>query len=146
MTKKKDSTPPVEGLKRGIWDRLQKFTGSNGYEGEAPQRLNIQVLKSGVAQRVAFYYPGEEGSYIENVQVTLYENGMVHIVSPGEETSTHLQNCEILWRFEAEADPGQKAGKVRLLKIESQAESKVDAQGQPVPHEKPSSQSPDLIE
>ena len=31
-----------------------------------------------------------------------------------EETTTHLQNCEILWRFRTDVE--DRAGKVRLLK------------------------------
>jgi len=64
--------------------------------------------------RVIFFYPGEEGTYVDNAQVTLYENGVVHIRSSQEETTTHLQNCEILWRFHVEGE--ERANKVRLLK------------------------------
>jgi hypothetical protein len=39
---------------------------------------------------------------------------VIHIKSHQEETTTHLQNCEILWRFETEAE--DRANKVRLLK------------------------------
>lgn len=74
----------------------------------------VKILKRGSAMRVIFFYPGEEGTYVDNAQVTLYENGIVHISSNQEESTTHLQNCEILWRFETEAD--DRATKVRLLK------------------------------
>jgi hypothetical protein len=74
----------------------------------------VKVLKKGPAMRVIFFYPGEEGTYIDNAEVTLYENGIIHIKSHQEETTTHLQNCEILWRFETEAE--DRANKVRLLK------------------------------
>jgi hypothetical protein len=74
----------------------------------------VKVLKKGPAMRVIFFYPGEEGTYIDNADVTLYENGVIHIKSNQEETTTHLQNCEILWRFETEAD--DRTSKVRLLK------------------------------
>lgn len=69
--------------------------------------------------RVIFFYPGEEGTYIDNADVTLYENGIIHIKSHQEETTTHLQNCEILWRFETEAE--DRANKVRLLKPKGHA-------------------------
>lgn len=65
--------------------------------------------------RVIFFYPGEEGTYVDHAEVTLYENGIVHIASNQEESTTHLQNCEILWNFEVEADD-RAANKVRLLK------------------------------
>jgi hypothetical protein len=82
------------------------FISSSAYFG------CVKILKRGQAMRVIFYYSGEEGTYVDNADVTLFENGIVHIESPQEETSTHLQNCEILWRFAVEGD--QK--KVRLLK------------------------------
>jgi hypothetical protein len=75
---------------------------------------SVKVLKKGPAMRVIFFYPGEEGTYIDNADVTLYENGIIHIKSHQEETTTHLQNCEILWRFETEAE--DRSNKVRLLK------------------------------
>lgn len=90
----------------------------------------VKVLKKGPAMRVIFFYPGEEGTYIDNADVTLYENGIIHIKSHQEETTTHLQNCEILWRFETEAE--DRANKVRLLKPKGHAreeEGGVDREG-----------------
>jgi hypothetical protein len=78
----------------------------------------MKVLKKGAAMRVIFFYPGEEGTYVDNANVTLYENGIVHIKSHQEETTTHLQNCEILWQFETEAE--DRSNKVRLLKPKSE--------------------------
>jgi len=75
---------------------------------------SVKILKKGHAMRVIFFYPGEEGTYVDNAQVTLYENGIIHIASNQEETTTHLQNCEILWRFEVDGE--DRANKVRLLK------------------------------
>jgi hypothetical protein len=72
------------------------------------------VLRSGHAMRVIFFYPGEEGTYVDNAEVTLFQNGIIHIKSNQEETTTHLQNCEILWRFETDAE--ERSNKVRLLK------------------------------
>lgn len=74
----------------------------------------MRVIKKGPAMRVIFFYPGEEGTYVDHAEVTLYENGIVHIDSTQEETTTHLQNCEILWRFETDAD--ERQSKVRLLR------------------------------
>ncbi len=67
--------------------------------------------------RIVFFYPGEEGTYVDNCEVTLFENGIVHIASTQEETTTHLQNCEILWNFDANPDErkGSPADKIRLL-------------------------------
>jgi hypothetical protein len=78
---------------------------------------DVKVLKKGSAMRVIFFYPGEEGTYVDNANVTLYENGIVHIKSNQEETTTHLQNCEILWTFEVEAD--DRAKNFRLLKLKA---------------------------
>lgn len=86
------------------------LAGSDGSDGGDV----VKILKRGAAMRVIFFYPGEEGTYVDNATVTLYENGIVHIRSSQEETTTHLQNCEILWSFETEAD--DRANKVRLLK------------------------------
>lgn len=68
-------------------------------QGEA----TVKIIKKGVAMRVVFFYPGEEGTYVDQAQVTLYESGLVHIQAASEETTTHVQNCEILWRFEVNA-------------------------------------------
>ena len=76
----------------------------------------IRVLKQGVAERVIFFYPGEEGTFIENAQVTLYENGAVHVKTRQEETTTHLQNLEIQWRLHPEHHQSRTPGKLRLLK------------------------------
>jgi tRNA G37 N-methylase Trm5 len=75
---------------------------------------SLKVLRKGAAMRVIFFYPGEEGTYVDNAEVTLYENGIVHITSNNEESTTHLQNCEILWQFETEAE--DRSTKVRLLR------------------------------
>lgn len=69
--------------------------------------------------RVIFFYPGEEGTYIDNAAVTIYENGIVHLKSALEETTTHLQNCEILWTFKVEAEDRNSPNKIRLLKPRS---------------------------
>lgn len=68
---------------------------------------------------MVFFYPGEEGTYVENVDVTLYVNGIVHFKAGPEESTTHLKNCEILWTSE-QASPklpvDDRSSKVRLLK------------------------------
>jgi hypothetical protein len=107
----------------------------------------MKILKKGSAMRVIFFYPGEEGTYVDNANVTLYENGIVQIKSNQEETTTHLQNCEILWHFEVEnAENG--ASKVRLLKPKSLSEARMSAVGTPSDDDKPkgggSSKSPEL--
>lgn len=92
----------------------------------------LKVLKKGSAMRVIFFYPGEEGTYVDNADVTLYENGIIHIRSSQEETTTHLQNCEILWKFETDS-PEERANKVRLLKpkAESRAGEETSPDGKP---------------
>lgn len=78
----------------------------------------VRILRKGPAMRVIFFYPGEEGTYVDHSEVTLYENGIVHIKSNHEETTTFLQNCEILWTFETESE--DRVNKVRLLKPKSE--------------------------
>lgn len=90
------------------------------------------MLKSGQARRVIFFYPGEEGTYVDFAQVTLFANGIVHIVASQEETTTHLQNCEVLWAFEAEGEDRSEPGsKVRFLKPKAGASSGVGASSLP---------------
>jgi hypothetical protein len=78
---------------------------------------NKGILRQGRAARVVFLYSGEEGSYIDDAEVTLFQNGVVHIRAAYEETTTHIQNCEIQWRIEVDADNQATGGKVfRLVK------------------------------
>lgn len=58
----------------------------------------IFSLQSGSAQRVVFYYPGEEPTFLENAQVVVFRNGLVEVRHQMEHVSTHIQNVEILWR------------------------------------------------
>ena len=119
-----------------------KFFGTVGFGRSQPAQAPadaverddvVKILKKGSAMRVIFFYPGEEGTYVDNANVTLYENGIVYIKSNQEETTTHLQNCEILWQFELDnAENG--ASKVRLLKPKSASsnESRASAAGKSV--------------
>ena len=81
----------------------------------------VRILKHAQAMRVVFFYPGEEGTYVDDCMVTLFENGVVHLRSKSEETTTHLHHCEILWRYENPIDKpkGEGAGKVRVLKFKN---------------------------
>lgn len=93
---------------------MSRLFGKVGRGGGKAGGDGVKILKRGPAMRVIFFYPGEEGTYVDNAEVTLFENGIIHIRSHQEETTTHLQNCEILWRFEVDAD--DRVNKVRLLK------------------------------
>ncbi len=93
-----------------LFGQLDRFGVSAAAGGD-----EVKILKKGPAMRVIFFYPGEEGTYVDNAFVTLYENGIIHIKSHQEETTTHLQNCEILWRFETDS-ADDRASKLRLLK------------------------------
>src|SRR4051812_37766280 len=98
-------------------------------EGRDERKENMRIIRKGSAMRVIFFYPGEEGTYVDHADVTLYENGIVHISSNQEETTTHLQNCEILWRFETDAE--DRANKVRLLKPKQGATRDAEAPAAP---------------
>jgi hypothetical protein len=93
---------------------LQRLLSWTDQASQDKGRNNMKTLRKGPAMRVIFFYPGEEGTYVDNAEVVLYDNGIVHITSNQEETTTHLQNCEILWRFETDAE--ERTNKVRLLK------------------------------
>jgi hypothetical protein len=110
-------------LKLFSWFGLKEIGFKNSSktltEKERDQRNQMKIIKKGSAMRVIFFYPGEEGTYVDHADVTLYENGIVHIKSSQEETTTHLQNCEILWRFETDAE--ERVNKVRLLKPKTES-------------------------
>jgi hypothetical protein len=59
---------------------------------------NAFSLQRGSAQRVVFYYPGEEPTFLENAKVVVFRNGLVEVQHQMEHVSTHIQNVEILWR------------------------------------------------
>ena len=112
-------------------NKKQELESAEGSAGGSA----MKVMKKGPAMRVIFFYPGEEGTYVDNANVTLYENGIVHIKSHQEETTTHLQNCEILWQFETEAE--DRSNKVRLLKPKGEARGVTDS-----PHDDPNGKPP----
>jgi hypothetical protein len=131
------------------FQRLLEWVGLNQEEGAALEST-VRVIKKGSAMRVIFFYPGEEGTYVDHADVTLYENGIVHIASNQEETTTHLQNCEILWRFETDAE--ERVNKVRLLKPKTESRSseetvaKVEAKVTAKIDSKVTPKSPELVE
>ena len=104
-----------------MWKFFGAGAGSLG-STSASSSSGLRVLRKGHAMRVIFFYPGEEGTYIDNAEVTIYENGIVHLKSALEETTTHLQNCEILWRFNVEAEDRNSPNKIRLLKPRGEAD------------------------
>jgi hypothetical protein len=106
-----------------MWDKF--FTpgkGSKSSDASASPKKDpsllegVRVLKHAQAMRVVFFYPGEEGTYVDNCTVTLFENGIVHLRAKTEETTTHLHHCEILWRYEVPVD-GKKDDKLRVVKF-----------------------------
>lgn len=77
-------------------------------------------LQYGAAQRVIFYYPGEEPTYLEDAEVTVFRNGCVDVRHRQEHVCTHIQNVEILWR----SRPGtQVSGPGRQLTLVKSGES-----------------------
>lgn len=56
------------------------------------------VLRSGLAARVIFYYPGEDGTYLDGARVTVYDSGIVDVEHVQEQVTTHIQNVEIIWK------------------------------------------------
>ncbi|HCM39268.1 MAG TPA: hypothetical protein DIS93_04800 [Bdellovibrionales bacterium] len=84
-----------------------------GCSMKSKQVSDPNIIKKAHAMRVIFFYPGEEGTCVDHAEVTLYANGIVHIETKQEETTAHLQNCEILWHYKADAD--DRPTKVHLL-------------------------------
>jgi len=115
-----------------FWNQRSGQKGQSGQTYSSGGNHSLRVIRKGPAMRVIFFYPGEEGTYVDHADVTLYENGIVHITSNQEESTTHLQNCEILWNFEIEADD-RATSKVRLLKARDPEASKHDDSGHPKP-------------
>ena len=99
---------------RGVWSKAKGTTAATGAGAS-----ELPILRQGPAHRMVFFYPGEEGTYVENVEVTLYVNGIVHFKAGPEESTTHLKNCEILWTSEQASQKlpvDDRTSKVRLLK------------------------------
>jgi hypothetical protein len=61
-------------------------------------KRSLFALQSGPAHRVIFYYYGEEPTYLEDAQVTIFRNGVVEVIHRTEHVSTHAQNVEVLWK------------------------------------------------
>lgn len=76
-------------------------------------KRSLFALQSGSAHRVIFYYYGEEPTYLEDAQVTIFRNGMVEVKHRTEHVSTHVQNVEILWK----SSPGRPAPSGRALSL-----------------------------
>lgn len=124
----------------GFWERLKNAAAvllgitPGPLESTGPSPSKLRILKSGPAMRVIFFYPGEEGTYVDQCDVTVYENGIVYLRSPHEETCMHLQNCEILWKFHVETDE-RAISKVRLLKPKADSHAKPPTPPTPSPTE-----------
>ncbi len=97
---------------------FKSFFSRSAAAGVPTGSPTLRILKQAHADRVVFFYPGEEGTYIEHAFVTIYENGIVHIKARLEETTTHLQNIEVQWSIPQEIEPRN----IKLLKPKSRGE------------------------
>jgi hypothetical protein len=59
---------------------------------------DLEILRKGLAERVVFFYPGEEGTFLTTAKVTLYANGILHAKNDQEEITTHISNVEVVWK------------------------------------------------
>ena len=84
----------------------------------------VKILKHADAMRVVFFYPGEEGTYVDDCKVTLFENGVVHLRAKDEETTTHINHCEILWRYKNPLKEEGPGGNVLSLRNRSKESPK----------------------
>jgi hypothetical protein len=60
--------------------------------------MRKKILRSGRAQRVIFYFPGERISYLDDAHVTLYHGGVVEVEHQDEHVVAHLHNTAIVWQ------------------------------------------------
>lgn len=58
---------------------------------------DLSTLKHGRAERVIFYYYGEEPTYLDDAYVIIFKSGVVEVEHRNEHVTTHAQNVEILW-------------------------------------------------
>jgi|SRR5690606_10717327 len=105
-----------------MWKKIFGIKDKNAQDKKAMNSNlldGVRILKHAQAMRVVFFYPGEEGTYVDNCMVTLFENGVVHLRAKTEETTTHLHHCEILWRYEVPTDATKGSDKLRVVKFKS---------------------------
>jgi hypothetical protein len=116
-----------------MWNWLPSFKKATSNPPSVNPLDGVRVLKHAQAMRVVFFYPGEEGTYVDDCMVTLFENGVVHLRAKSEETTTHLHHCEILWRYEVPLSKGQpgKDGNLRVLKFKSRDNGGADGVTKP---------------
>lgn len=62
------------------------------------RKSRVNVVKAGFAARVVFYYPGEDGTYLDGAWVRIYESGIVDVNHPREQVTTHIKNVEVVWK------------------------------------------------
>jgi hypothetical protein len=80
-------------------------------------------LREGNALRVIFYYQGEDPTYLDDANVTIFRNGMVEVEHRNEHVSTHVQNVEILWKSQGGGATGQ-ARALTLVKSDASQDSR----------------------
>lgn len=61
-------------------------------------KSRVNIVKAGFAARVVFYYPGEDGTYLDGAWVRIYDSGIVDINHPREQVTTHIKNVEVVWK------------------------------------------------
>jgi hypothetical protein len=94
-------------------------------------KLNVAVLKHAKAMRVIFYYPEQEATFIDQAWVTLFENGIVHIKSNLEETTSHLSHVEIIWKFETMMDKSKMSQNVVPFRALNKKDSETHPESNP---------------
>lgn len=57
--------------------------------------LGNKIVRKGYAERI--YFP-EDDAFLDGAMVTVYESGMVNLITSEEEISLHITNIEILWK------------------------------------------------
>ena len=72
-----------------------------------------------------FFYPGEEGTYLDHCQVTVFNNGVVDVMHESEHTMSHIQNCEILWSYQSSSQT-KTSSPVRLIRTKQNLKPSLD--------------------
>lgn len=68
---------------------------------------DFKVVRAGSAEKVIFLHGPSEGTCLDNVLVTIFENRMVDLESATEVTTTSLEHVEIVWRILSTDGPGK---------------------------------------
>lgn len=66
----------------------------------------MTIVREGLCKLAIFFYPSGDSNSMMDAQVTLYDNGLIHLKTDFEDIHSHIHNCELIWDFKSrEPDP-----------------------------------------